>query len=155
MLVFCDLYGRFIRLEISDKGAESDRNLYTSSEVYQNPSDFLTAGQLGMADMGFGGSGALVVPYKNKESTEWIHMTNYNRYIRRQRMVNEWGIGYINNRFRIFLGRWPFEKELFPIAYNTAAMLCNWQFDRRGFALQPRWRYVEKLTQHERLEMSE
>ena len=66
-------------------------------------------------------------------------------------MVNEWGIGYINSRFRIFLGRWPIEKELFPIAYNTAAMISNWDFDRRGLALQPRWRYEEKLAAHGRL----
>ena len=83
VLVFCDLYGRFIRLEISEKGAESDRNMYKSSEVYQNPGEFLAAGQHGMADMGFGGSGALVVPYKRNESTEWIHSSSYNRYIRR------------------------------------------------------------------------
>ena len=125
VLVFCDFYGRFIRLEIRDKGAESDRNLYTSSEVYQNPGDFLATGRHGMADMGFCGSGALVAPDKRNESTEWIHRSSYNKYIRGQRIVNEWGIGYINNRFRIFLGRWPFEKELFPIGYNTAAMLSN------------------------------
>ena len=152
VLVFCDLYGRFIRLEISDKGAESDRNMYKSSEVYHNLSDFLAAGKHGMADMGFGGSGGLVVPYKRNESTEWIHRSSYNRYIRQQRMVNEWGIGYINNRFRIFLGRWPLKKELLPIDYNTAAMLSDWQFDRRGFALPPRWRYEEKLAAHGRIE---
>ena len=110
-------------------------------------------------DMGFGGSGALqrtmVVAYKRNEGTEWIHRSSYNRYIRRQRIVNEWEIGYINNRFRIFLGRWPFEKELFPIAYNTADMLSTWQFDIQGFALQPRWPYEEKLAAHGRLEYSE
>lgn len=70
VLVLCDLYGPFIRLEISDKGSESDRILYTSVEVYQNPGDFFATGQYGMVDMGFDGSVALVVPEKRNESTE-------------------------------------------------------------------------------------
>lgn len=155
ILVFCDLFGAFTRIEISDKGAESDRNFYTNSEVYKSTESFLSAGQHGMADMGFGGDGALVVPYKRNESTEWLFRTTHNRYIRSQRMVNEWGIGYINNRYRVFLGKWSFEKDLFPIAYTTVAMLSNWQFRRRGYALQPRWRYEEKLAAHEDRDESE
>ena len=103
-----------------------------------------------MADMGFAGKGALVVPYKKNESTEWMFRTCHNRHIRRQRMVNEWGIGFINNWFRIFLGCWPFEKDIFPMACNTAVMISNWQFDRRGFALQPRSRYEAKLAANAR-----
>ena len=146
ILVFCDIYGRFIRIEVSDKGAESDRNMYTTSDVFKNSDESLSTGQHGMADMGFAGSGELVVPYKRNESTMWMYRSIYNKCIRKQRMVNEWGIGYVNNRFRLFLGRWPFEKELFSLAYYTVAMLSNWQFDRRGFALQPRSRYEEKLA---------
>ena len=36
MVSFCDLFGRFIWLEITEKGEESDRNLYTQIEVYRN-----------------------------------------------------------------------------------------------------------------------
>ena len=68
--------------------------------------------------MVYAGDGDLFFPYKRIESTLWLYRSKQNSYIRSQRMVNEWGIGFINNRFRVFLGRWPFEPELFPIAYQ-------------------------------------
>lgn len=89
VLVYCNFYGRFIRIEISDKGAESDRSVYSESEVYKYPSTFLSPGQHRMAEMGFAGDGYLVVPCKTNESTTWMYRTLHNRYIRKQRMVNE------------------------------------------------------------------
>lgn len=51
----------------------------------------------------------------------YIQENNY--YIRSQRIVNEWGIGFIINRYRLFLDIWAFEHEIFPTAYKTAAMM--------------------------------
>ncbi|PXF49312.1 hypothetical protein BWQ96_00886 [Gracilariopsis chorda] len=45
LLVFCDIFGRFIRVEISDHGAESDRSLYTNSDVHRNCESYLADGQ--------------------------------------------------------------------------------------------------------------
>lgn len=72
ILSFCDIFGRFIRLEITDKGAESDRTLYVEFDVYRKKSVYLSTGQHGMADMGFAGDGDIVVPYKANESTDWM-----------------------------------------------------------------------------------
>ncbi|PXF47704.1 hypothetical protein BWQ96_02566 [Gracilariopsis chorda] len=105
LLVFCDIFGRFIRVEISDHGAESDRSLYTNSDVCPNRESYLADGQHGMADMGFAGDGELVVPYKRTESASWLYRTEHYNDIRKQSMVNEWVIGFINNRYRLFLGR--------------------------------------------------
>ena len=152
MFVFCDFLGRFIRVEISDKGTESDRNMYTNLDVYRVSDHFLCTGQHRMGDMYFAWKGALVVAYKKNQCTERMLRTCYNRHIKRQRMVKEWGIGFINNRFRICLERRPFEKDLFPMAYNKAVMLSNWQFDRRDFVLQPRSRYEVVLAAHARMD---
>ena len=62
VLVCCNLFERFIRVEISNEGAESDRNTYTSSDVNCSSDHFLCLRQYGMVDMGFAGKGALVVP---------------------------------------------------------------------------------------------
>lgn len=95
--------------------------------------------------MGFGEDGDLVVLYKCIESTVWIYLGEHNYEISGQRMVNEWGMGFVNTFYRLFLGSWPFEHEIFPVAYNTAVMVANWLFDRRGFALQTLESYKDKL----------
>ena len=35
VMVFHDLFGRFIRIEITEKGAESDRSIYVDSDIYK------------------------------------------------------------------------------------------------------------------------
>lgn len=103
-----------------DHGVESDRNLYTSSDVHHNTELYISNGQHGMADMWFAVDGELFVPYKRNESTSWFYRAKHNKEIRKRIMVNERGIRFINNRYRLFLGRWPFESDLFPIAKRTA-----------------------------------
>jgi hypothetical protein len=66
-------------------------------------------------------------------------------------MTNEWGVGYISNRHRIFLGRWPYDDHLFPICYESCVMRANWRFDRRGEALQTFTTYLDKLDNYENL----
>ena len=102
-----------------------------------------------MADTGFAGERRLVVLYKRYQSTDWILRGLHNRLIRKQRIVNKWVIVYINNRHRLFLGRWLFANDLLPMAYETAAILCNWIFFKRGYAPEPRNRYDDKLAQYE------
>lgn len=66
IMVFCDVFGRFIRLEMTAKGAEIDRTLYTESNVYGDPDQNLSAGQHGMADMDFGKDGELAFQDERK-----------------------------------------------------------------------------------------
>ena len=35
VMVLCDLLGLFIRIEIKDKGVESDRSIYVDSDIYK------------------------------------------------------------------------------------------------------------------------
>lgn len=56
------------------------------------------------------GDGELVVPYKRTESNSCMYKNEHNEEIRKQLMVNEWGFGFTDNRYSLFLERWPFEK---------------------------------------------
>ena len=93
------------------------------------------------------GDGDLVVPCKRNECTLWLYRSMHNQDIRSQRVVNEWGIRFIHNQFHLFLGRWLFEPQLFPIVYHTSAMVSYWQFNGRGYALQTRGRYQGNIEQ--------
>ena len=73
----------------------------------------------------------------------------WNRSIRGVRMLNEWAVGYISNRHRIFLGAWPFDPDLFAPAFESCAIMANEVFRERGYALQTRERYAEKAAAYE------
>lgn len=96
-------------VEITNKEADSDRNIYMESPIRWNKEHYLSELGHGMADMGFAGDVDIVVPYKQNESTEWIFRGSHGRNIRSQRIVNELVIDYINNNYKIFLDRWPFD----------------------------------------------
>lgn len=60
----------------------------------------------------------------------------------------EWGLGYLNNRHRIFLGRWAFVDELFELAYITCTELANWSFLYLVCALATNENYCKKLEKY-------
>lgn len=124
--------------------------MYTQSEVDRNLAQYLSPGEHSIAGMAFAGDDELVVPYKRKESTDWMYHAERNQDIRKQMMMSEWKLGYVTNRHRLFLGRWPFSPDLFPIASKTASMLSNWQLARHRYALQTLASYEEKITRTER-----
>lgn len=90
ILVFCDILGRFIHLEIADHGAELDRLLYTRSDVYRNRELYLSNAQNGMAVMGFAGEGELFAQYIKTENNSWLYKNEHKKDIYKQSMVIEW-----------------------------------------------------------------
>lgn len=84
------------------------RNLYTDFDAYRNRGQHLTGAQNGMTDMGFAGDGDLVVSYKRNKINSWMYRGKNNSDIESQRMVNEWGIRFINKKCRMCLESWPF-----------------------------------------------
>ena len=85
--------------------------------------------------MGYAGDGDLVVPYKRKESTSWLCRSMHNQDIRSQRMVNEWGVKIYCQPLPSFPWSLAISSRDFHIPYQTAAMVSNWQLNRRGYAL--------------------
>lgn len=73
VLVYLCLFVRFITIDISDEGSESDKCVYSNFPIYQNRDLYLTDGQHSVADMGFAVEGDLVMAYRRNESTEWMY----------------------------------------------------------------------------------
>jgi hypothetical protein len=151
ILLWMDVYGRYIHVDFSEVGAKHDRALFNKSHVMQDLDAHFTGDEVLMTDMGFTGEGPIVCPFKSGRALHFELRGLWNKMIRKQRMINEWGVGYISNRHRIFLGRWPYDDHLFPVCYENCVMLANWRFDRRGEALQTLTTYLEKLENYENL----
>jgi hypothetical protein len=110
-----DIYGRYIHLDFSEVRAKHDRALFNESHVMQHLEAQFTGNEVLMTDMGFTGEGPIVCPFKSGRALDFELRGLWNKMIRKQRMINEWGFGYISNRHRIFLGRWKYYDHLFHI----------------------------------------
>lgn len=143
-MVMTDIFGRYIWVETVDVGSESDKTMFIDCDVGKHPSHFLSEGERGMADMGYAGINLLEVPDKRNQNIYFPLRKKRNSGIRGSRMVNEWAMGYVNNRYRMFLGRWSFSPELYSIAFETVCMMANWRFDLRGYALKRRELYERR-----------
>lgn len=140
--------GTYIRVDVTDLGAAHDRRLYDQSPPYMAPSEHFSEGEHLVADTGFIGDGEeCVCPFKKGMGLDFALRGKFNRSIRATRMLNEWGVGFISNRHRIFLGRWPFDPDLFTPAFEVCALMANELFAFRGYALQTRERYAEKRVE--------
>lgn len=133
---YIDMLGRFIRIEITDVGAEVDRVMYTDYEVYKGGKSLSMMGNK-------------VLPTWAIPVTETLSFHLKELLVRRgctersltaTRASNSWymsgGFGYLTNRHSILLGCWPFEEKCFEMAYPLCAFLDNWRFCRRGYALR-------------------
>jgi DDE superfamily endonuclease len=142
ILLWMDIYGFYIHLDFSEVGAKHDRALFNKSHVMQHLDALFIGNEVLMTDMWFTGEGTIVCPFKSGRALHFELRGLWNQMIRKQRMINEWGVGYIRNRHRMFLGRWPYDDHLFPICYESCVMLAYWRFDRRGEALQTLTTYL-------------
>lgn len=142
VLYWCNTFGECIRLDITMKGSQHDRGLYNESEPGKFPRRFFAFDENSrdwlervMVDTGFQGSGPIVAPFKANQGTHMSHRKERNRDIRKQRMCNEWAIGAVNNKYRLFLGRWAGSADWFPMAYELAVLLG--QFCHRFHGTRP------------------
>lgn len=66
---------------------------------------YLSKGECGLADMGYADIWRLDVPKKQGTNVAFPFCCARNKSIGGKRMVNEWDMRYVNNRYRIFLHR--------------------------------------------------
>jgi DDE superfamily endonuclease len=149
VLVLCDVFGDFIRLDITLNGVDHDRMVFNNSAPCLQPELHFTDGEWVMSDSGFQGDGPIVFPFKKNQGLAFAHRGRWNRDIRKQRRLNEWGIGAVNNRWRLFLERWYFVKHLFPSAYETGVLLVQWNWQREDRQLVSLERRLERLESYE------
>jgi DDE superfamily endonuclease len=115
-------------LDISLNGVDHDRMMFNNSAPCLQPSAHLFGDEFVMAYSGFQGDGPIVYPFKKNQGRVFEHRGRWNRGIRRQRIVNEWGIGAVNSGWRLFLGRWSFDEDVLPMAYETGILLVQWNW---------------------------
>lgn len=65
--------------------------------------------------------------FKSRQITRWRHKRNFNKSIRRQRILNKWSIGLIKNLFRLFLEHWPYEKSIFIVMLQVSELFVNFK----------------------------
>lgn len=148
--IFNNVFGEYTKIVITDLGSDHDRRVYTQTPPYVSPEEHFSEGEHLIADLGYIGDGAeCVCPFKKGQGLDFALRGAFNRSIRGVRMVNEWSVGFITNRHRIFLGRWPFDPALFTPAFESCALMANEVFHVRGYALQTRERYAEKRARYE------
>lgn len=151
VLLWTDVFGVIIHLDITLEGSRHDRGIYNISEPVRNPQTYFASEECAMGDTGFQGPGDhIVFPLKRNQSRHFGLRSQMNRDIRRQRIRNEWSVGLVSNRFRIFLGRWPFEDCLFPTVYTVAAMLVNYRIRKSGVMPVPLERMLQRVQLYER-----
>ena len=148
-MFWVDVFGTFIRVDITKVGSKHDRGIFNESGPFRNEDEYFDGEQHAIGDIGFQGAGKVLCPFKSNQGATFVHRGMWNKELRRERICNEWGIGYINNRNRLFLGRWPFESCLFPVNYENAAMIANWRWRRRGTTLVPLERRLSRLSRIE------
>lgn len=101
--VFNNPLGVYTKIVITDMGSEHDRRVYTETPPYVRPDEHFADGEHLIADLGYIGDGAeCVCPFKKGQGLDFALRGMFNRSIRGVRMVNEWSVGYITNRHRIF-----------------------------------------------------
>ena len=149
ILVWVDVFGTFIRLDFTLSGSQHDRGIFNDTDPVREPQLYFGGSEHVIADTGFVGEGNVVCPFKKGVGDGFFYREKFNRDIRRQRVCNEWGIGLIKNRYRLFLGRWPFSPDLFPMCFETAAMISNWRWKRRGSTPVPLTRRLEIIAEEE------
>ena len=124
--------------------------MYNECAPFRHPSSYFSENEYAIADMGFQGDGAnIITPFKKNQARHFQFRGQWNREIRRQRIRNEWSVGLVSNRFRLFLGRWPFEDTIFPTVYTVAVHLVNFRMRRNGIPPVPMERMLERLQLYE------
>jgi len=127
VLVWVEVHRSTIRLDFTIAGSTKDRGIFNYTVPMQSPHLFFDDGEHCIADYGFiDRFGLVLCQFKMNQGLEYEFSAEWNRDIRTQRIiVNEWGIGYIKNRMRLFLGRWPFADYMFEVCYINAARMVN------------------------------
>jgi len=128
VLVWVNVYGLIVRVDVSSLGACHDWRLRTQTELHLLPASYFDGDQHAIGDTGFiGPSRVLVCPFRKNAEEADVDQGELNTDIRQSSIRNEWGVRDVKSRFRVFLGRWSYGSELFAPSFELCAMLCNWR----------------------------
>lgn len=149
-LVWIDLSGMFVRLDFSSKGSSNDRGIFNQTDPFLRPEEFFDGEQHVLCDSGFVGTGRVVCPYKRGSGHDVPNRAEINRDVRSQRWINEHCIAILKNKFRSFMGCWPWREELWEVCLETVAMISNFIWRKTGSRIVPPARRIME-RENERL----
>jgi DDE superfamily endonuclease len=132
-------------------GAKHDRALLNNSHVMQHLDAHFTGDEVLMTDMVFTGEGLIVCPFKSRRALHFELCGLCNKMIRKQRVINEWGVGYIKIISIALFSNSRHMMTSLSYLYESCVLLSNWRFDRRGEALQTLTTNLVKLDNYENL----
>jgi len=149
VLVWVEVYDSIVRVDVSSLGACHDRRLFTGTGPHLFPASFFDGDQHAIGDTGFiGPSRVLVCPFRRNAEEADVDQGEWNTDIRKSRIRNEWGIGDVKNRFRMFLGRWSYASMLIAPSFELCAMLCNLRWKHSGARLVPLHRQLANMDSY-------
>lgn len=149
LLVWTDIFGVFIRLDISFVRCYHDCTLYITSMTYRLPSSYFLGSQFLIFDKGFCRKGNNVLfSYKSDQLRQWKRRDHTNRATRRHCMLNERSIGLFRNRFKLFLGHFTLHEFLFDITFTVAVLLVNYRIWRDGISLMSEEKMLYRLEHY-------
>ena len=148
-LIWMDCFGMFIHLDFSYKGSAHDRSLFVHSPITKNRHIYFSQNQNVLTDSGFSGWGPIMCPFKKGEALDFIFRAEHNRELRKKRVLNEQGIGYLSKKWRILIGRWPLAIELWEICIEGLVRLSNFLWRTSDSCLKPIELRIEEHKQYD------
>lgn len=104
ILVWVDVFGVIIEVDIFSGESLPDRTLYKNCAQCREPARFFDESHKAIAIVGFQGKGKnLIFPFKTNQATRRVTKQKFNKPISSQRVRNKLSIILIKNRFRLFL----------------------------------------------------
>lgn len=102
-----------------------------------------------VGDTWFTGPGPVFSLYKRNQGhydpDRWTHNEN----IRSQRWLNDHSIWFHSNRFRSFLGRLSWRKDLWDLSVRNITMMSNYNWRVSGsWLLEPHRRFIERMEDY-------
>lgn len=127
-----------------------DRRFYAKDPPFTSLREHFCDSEHLIADLGFIGDGKdCVCVFEKWQGLDFALRGVNNRIIRGVRLLNDCCDGHVTNRHRILLGRWPFDADLFSLAFKSCAMMASEVSSFRGFVLQTREKCTEKAAPYE------
>lgn len=126
-----------VHVDFTNNWIVHDPSILNDSPIIRYMSLYFDGEEQVISDTVFQGGDAVQFPLKINQGRGYRYRSIFNRDIHIQRIFNEWVIGALKNRFRLFFGRWPLEKYLRPMMFESACILCNKRWRQTGAFLVP------------------
>lgn len=101
VMLVCDVNKIFRYYDLGWCGSAHDQRVYMSSEIYCNPSEFISEDEYLLADSGYTTSPSVITPFKRAPGQRLQnHQEAFNQELSKIRVIIEQSIGMLKGRFQ-------------------------------------------------------